>query len=183
MNNLKYSIQLLIKILHDPNCVRMSKSTVKGFLAELYVKEKLESEGAIVIHKGNQSGYDLLINDKIRIDVKSSTIKGSKQFPDWGWALRTKPLSKVSFTHLVCVAYDKNFNAVKFVVINVNDLELFPDVKGRFHSVKRSFSLMLDGIDYPNNEYFNSCKKLLEKEKVKIINESENLLELLKIEH
>lgn len=53
------TISLLRKIIFDTNCDRMNKSTIKGFLGELIVKERLEEVGFEVKHQGNQSGYDL----------------------------------------------------------------------------------------------------------------------------
>lgn len=173
------TIQRLKDILNDPNCLRLNMSTIKGYLGELYVLQKLEKEGRLVVLKGKQSSYDLLVDGDISIDVKSSTIKGSKKYPDWGWALRTKGLDKIKNTHFVCVAYNENYDVVKFVTINTNDLEEFPDVKGRFNSVKRSFSLMLDDVDFPDHEYFKACEEMINKKKVKVINFDENLSECL----
>ena len=63
MSNVSDTIDLLKKVILDPNCSRMNQSTVKGYLGELLVKAKLESEGALVEHLGNQRGYDLQFNN------------------------------------------------------------------------------------------------------------------------
>mgnify|MGYP006179999811 CR=1 FL=1 len=73
---MKNTIENLQKLLLDDNCSRMNKSTIKGYLGELYVKGKLEAElDGEVKHLGNQSGYDLEIDSNILIDEKFSTIK------------------------------------------------------------------------------------------------------------
>lgn len=174
-NSIIRTIENIKDIIRDENCLRMNKSNIKGYLGELFVKKKLEDEGLVVVHKGNQSGYDLELSGGIKIDVKASTIKGSKRFPDWAWALRIKSLDKVKFTHLICVALDQNYDVSKYCIIKVEDLEMFPSASGRFNSVKRSFSLMLDGINYPAIEYFQKCERLINDGKVKVINSNDIL--------
>ena len=75
MNKISKSIKLLQRVIRDSNCGRMNLSTVKGYLGELLVKNKLEQEGFKVDHAGNQSGYDLRIGGA-KIDVKFSTLLG-----------------------------------------------------------------------------------------------------------
>lgn len=177
--NIGQSIDLIKAVITDENCQRMNKSNLKGYLGELFVLRKLEDEGCEVIHKGNQSGYDLLVDSNFTIDVKSSTIKGTKSHPDWGWALHIKTKKNINCSHFICVGFNENLDAEKYCVIKSENLELFPSASGRFNSVKRSFSLMLDGIQYPNNPYFSDCKKLVQEGKVQVIQSTEGLRSLL----
>ena len=87
------TIQRLKLVIKDENCARMNHSTVKGFLGELLVKAKLESEGLEIIHRGNQSGFDLEYakeHSHFKIDVKYSEPKNDfeKAVTNWGWALQ-----------------------------------------------------------------------------------------------
>src|ERR1700724_1160231 len=113
MTPINETIQRLKLIIKDENCARMNQSTVKGYLGELLVKAKLESEGLKLFHQGNQTGHDLEYtndNQSVKIDVKCSSQKSEfdKVAPNWGWALqhenKTKP---ITCTHFVCLALDK----------------------------------------------------------------------------
>src|SRR5438067_1175751 len=55
MNEINDTVNLLKRIILDPNCTKMNLSTVKGYLGELLVKAKLEREGMTVEQHGNQS--------------------------------------------------------------------------------------------------------------------------------
>jgi hypothetical protein len=92
MSNENNTIELIKKLILDLNCSRMNLSNVKGFLGELLVKKKLESEGVPVTHRGNQSGHDLEVvyeGEVFKIDVKYSNLKSEyhRNCYNWGWAL------------------------------------------------------------------------------------------------
>src|ERR1700733_12606376 len=88
------TIQLLRGIILSPDCAKMNLGTVKGYLGELLVKQRLQDElGVIrVEHFGNQHSHDLQSNrdaKAIQIDVKTSIAKDEFKwgFPYWSGAL------------------------------------------------------------------------------------------------
>ncbi len=150
MKSIQSTIKLLKNILRDDNCDRMNHSVIVGYLGELLVKSKLEKElnkkGVQIIHKGNQSGYDLAIDGRsIEIDVKTSTLKDEvKDFPPyWGWALKhankTRP---ISCSHFVCIALNSNFKPRSFYVIKAKHVKYFSSGFAQFRNVERSFIIM-----------------------------------------
>ena len=137
-NNLETTIKNLKKLIRDSNCQKMNLSTVKGYLGELMVRKKLMEESKEVIHKGNQSNYDLKV-DNYLIDVKLSSLKEEIKYFNhhWGWALNhTNKKRKISCTHFVLVALNKKYNVENFFIIKANDVEKFPSGIGQFRSKK-----------------------------------------------
>lgn len=132
----KEAIALLKKILKKDAFKRMNKGTVVGFLGELIVKQKLEDEGYEIKHSGNCASIDLLykIGDKeIKIDVKTSRPKDeiSCGIHYWGWPL-SKSAKQCKCSHYICVALDKDYNVKNYFVINVKEIEKFPNGLGQF---------------------------------------------------
>jgi len=154
MKNINRTINLLKEIIKDENCRHMNLSTIKGYLGELIVKAKLESEGCMVKQKGNQCGYDLDF-ENIKIDVKTSSLK--EETPGklgWGWALKQKSKKRrLSCTHFVCLALDKNYNEKSFYIIKKEDIRKFPSNSKRFKNVEYRFDVYL-------NENINDKKVL-----------------------
>ena len=141
----------LKSLILDDNCRNMNLSTVKGYYGELLVKQKLELEGAIVKHLGNQSGYDLelSLDGKIfKIDVKFSTLKDEHAWGTsyWGWALHheNKKAKRFTATHLVCVASRPDLTIDRLFVIRAVDVSKFPASVGQFKNVKHSFRILQD---------------------------------------
>jgi len=144
IKSLKYIIQYQAKLEKKT----MNLSTVKGFLGELIVKRKLEEEGLDVLHKGNQSGYDLEFGN-YKIDVKFSAFKNDsrdKRGNHWGWALIQGPKKKIKCTHFVCVGADEFLNPLFYYIINQDHHTLFHRGKGQFKGVQRGFIVL------PNEE-------------------------------
>lgn len=184
MKPINETLKMLKQILEDENCHKMNKSTVKGYFAELFIKAKLEEEikgtaDTEIIHRGNQSGFDLEIGKKIKIDVKYSTIKDNV-FEDWSWALLLPSKNRgISCTHFVCVGVNKEFHPIKICVINASDIEKFPTPeKGRFN-ITHSFSLPQDHNPWPQGKYFDDCQNLVMQGKVKVLEKEQRLLDLL----
>jgi hypothetical protein len=138
------TIALLRKVIKDPVCGRMNMSTIKGFLGELIVKERLEDAGFEVDHRGNQSGYDLSFwseDQEFRIDVKTSTLKDELSCGrlHWGWALvHSNKRKAVSATHFMCVGLDESFEARRFILIPSEWAGKFPAGIGQFNRVKHA---------------------------------------------
>ena len=129
--NFDPTIEKLRDLIKDPIAHSMNLSTVKGFLGELLVAQRLRQEGGEVILKGNQSGHDLeLHKGSIKIDVKLSTLKSEvKGCPKyWGWPLRfDRNADKlVSCTHFVCIGVNDDLLPVRYYVIKSGDLLKFP---------------------------------------------------------
>lgn len=150
MNGTIETINLLKLLLRNENCKHMNLSTIKGYLGELIVREKLESEGCVVRQKGNQCGYDLEF-ENIKIDVKTSTLK--EEMPGklgWGWALKQKSKKRrLSCTHFVCLALDEKYNEKAFYVIKKDNAQKFPAGPKRFKNVENRFGVC-SGEDLKN---------------------------------
>ncbi|UMR32902.1 hypothetical protein MJ904_12480 [Massilia sp. MB5] len=141
------AIDLLTQIIQLPACRKMNLSNVKGYLGELFVKERLESEGQIVEHVGNQSGFDLRFAHgkcDIRIDVKMSLLKDefSWDFKYWGWALKQESKKKpITATHFVCVGCDENLAPKALFVVRAADVTQFPRGEKQFSKVQHGLIL------------------------------------------
>jgi len=187
MSALRNTIKLLENVINDPNCGRMNLSTVKGFLGELLVKEKLGKEGKKVEHKGNQSGYDLEF-DNIKIDVKFSALKREVAYlPEcWGWALKHASKKKpINFTHFICVAATRDNHSIDaFYVIKASDIKKFPRGSGQFKSVKNAFSVLPNQIlpEFENPDWekqFKISLELLKNGTVKKVKLNQKLIKYL----
>jgi hypothetical protein len=172
MNDVKETIELIKRLIFDPNCARMNLSNVKGYLGELFVKAKFESEGVEVTHFGNQSGHDLELtyqNRIYKIDVKFSTLKCeySPKQNNWGWALiHQNKKREVTCTHYVCVAADPELEVVGYYVIRREHAELFFSGVGQFKGVKHSLMLFQNkefapSVEAKYFELFETSIKLL----------------------
>ena len=182
------TIELLKKVIRDPNCKEMNKSTVKGYLAELIVMNKLQSEQADVTHIGNQGGFDILYKKngkELKINVKCSEFKDEFRLgcKYWGWALQHGSGEKdFSATHYVCVGLDDDFNEGVLVVIPCTATAAFPPGIRQFRNVKHSLIVFkdvpaLDEKKYADVLEFNkTSEQLLKKAGVKKL---ENLGETL----
>lgn len=170
MKKFKSTIKLLKKILNDPNCQRMNKAIVVGYLGELIIKNKLEKEGYKVTHRGNHGKYDLEFfkNEVLyRIDVKTSTFKDEHKWGHkyWGWPLviSTKDLT---CSHFVCLALDEKYNEKAMYIISQKKVKFFSKALGQFKSVKHGFGLFPGKIP-----------KILDKRWYKFMKKSKNLLD------
>jgi hypothetical protein len=166
-------IKKIISVLKDEESVRMNKSTLIGFLGELYVKNILIDEGFYVEHKGNQSNVDLIIeSEKIKIEVKTSTIKDfDKPFPNWNWALLSK--DKTNATHNICVALNEDFTLNSIYLIKSENLKLFPEPDDkRFVKLKHVLSVRKNENTLTDLKQYTECDKLfIEKKVLKIQND------------
>ena len=129
----------------------MNKGTLVGYLGELLVLQKLQSEGIEVTHLGNQKGVDLSCSspfnsDIIRIDVKTSRLKDEFKVTgrrNWGWALNHKNKVKpITCTHFVCVQLNEALQPCGYVVIQKDLLNLFPPSYGQFKNVEHGLGLL-----------------------------------------
>jgi len=190
MSNDSDTIELLKKVILDPNCSRMNQSTVKGYLGELLVKAKLEREGALVEHLGNQRGYDLQFNHggrPFKIDVKFSALK-CEYCPgqnNWGWALVHQNKKRpVSCTHFVCVAVDYQLEVIGYYVVSHNQVGRFPAGVGQFGRVKHGFILFEDNSYAPDegNKFFllsETSRQLRKDRTIIFVDKNESLLRAL----
>src|SRR3990172_5207946 len=157
------TIHLLQQVILDENCGRMNKSTVKGFLGELIVKEKLEEAGFEVEHQGNQSGYDLLVwfqDKEIKGDVKTSTLKDDLYCGrnHWGWALKHSNKKKpISATHYICIGLDDDLEAKRFFIIPASLVSKFPKGIGQFSKVEHALCAFQKQFT-PENPYSKKSK-------------------------
>lgn len=141
----------------------MNQSNVRGFLGELYVKEKLESEGCEVTHFGNQSGIDLeIVGKNIRIDVKFSSLRNPHSWDaNWGWALKSLSKRKISCTHFICVAADENYDVNSYYVVKSECISLFPQATGQYKNVQHSFLLQQNTKNLIDLEDYSRCRNLI----------------------
>ena len=172
------TISLVRRVMKDPNCERMNMSTIKGFLGELIVKERLEDAGFEVWHRGNQSGYDLSVwvdDQEFKIDVKTSTLKNELSCgrPHWGWALLHSNKKKaISATHFVCVGLDENFEARRFIIIPSEWAGKFPSGIGQFNRVKHALCAFQraytpEGLTPQKMAYIDKCQRWLKHKRIK----------------
>lgn len=120
----------------------MNLSTVKGYLRELLVKAKLESEKLQVEQTGNQSGYDLKVSNSTKIDVKFSILKNEcgANGKYYGWALVQKSKKRpLTCSHIVCVGVNENLKLDCLYVIPKKHIYSFPAGAGQFNGVKNGF--------------------------------------------
>ncbi len=185
------TIQRLQEVIADLNCTKMNLSTVKGYLGELLVAQKLTDEGATIRMVGNHSGYDLEIPDfGVRIDVKFSTIKSEvKGCPDyWGWALKhASKLKDITCTHIVLVAVDRQFQPVKFYVVRASMLDRFPASAIRqFKNVVHGCVLLVKPADLKTiappelKAYFDINKTFLSDQTISQVSTKGSLMNALK---
>jgi hypothetical protein len=190
MSDVNKTIELIKRLIFDPNCARMNLSNVKGYLGELLVKAKLESEGVEVTHLGNQSGHDLELTYKgklYKIDVKFSTLKSEYHRGEcnWGWALIHQNKKRdVTCTHYVCLAVDPTLDGVGYYVIPREHAELFFAGVGQFKGVKHSLMLFQNKEFAPdaNAKYFQlyeTSKKLFQTGTAVFVERNSSLLEIL----
>lgn len=174
------TIDKILSILKDDSFNRMNLSNLKGFLGELYVKQKLESEGWEIEHKGNQSNVDLINHqNKIQIDVKLSSVKyhGKNKYKLWTWALRQSSKQNMHCTHFVCVALDAEFNPIAYYLVNNSDnLSSFPDPnEKRFKNVTKILAIADCLNEFSENQVIQECHKLLDSKTIVKVLPEENL--------
>lgn len=165
------AISLLRQIVLSTDCAKMNRSTVKGFLGELLVKERLEREGISVEHLGNQNGFDLrfFVNGRtICADVKMSMPKDEFKwgFEYWGWALLHENKKKeVSATHFICVGCSESLEVESLYVAPSLRLSEFPKGIRQFSKVKHGLILQRDalpaGVAQPEAELYSRSRQLL----------------------
>lgn len=125
----------------------MNRSTVKGYLGELLVKERLEREGRNVLHLGNQSSVDLQFDYKgrtVSVDVKLSLLKQEfgPGISHWGWALQHENKKRaISATHFICVGCSETLEIDTLFIVRAGDVNAFPPGDGQFGKVKHGFVL------------------------------------------
>lgn len=177
-NAIDKTIATLKSVISDNNCARMNKSTIKGYLGELIVKRHLEGEGFVVQHFGNQTGYDLFIEDRsLKIDVKMSVLKDEFGWgmDYWGWALIHMNKKKdITATHFVCLGCDKDLKARVFVVVPASITTRLPQGIRQFNKVKHGLIVFPDKrrpkLDKPNEAHFlSSCDRLLKTHQIKVV--------------
>jgi hypothetical protein len=150
----------------------MNKSAVVGFLGEVLVKNRLESEGVgHVKHKGNQHGIDLqfdLGGRHVGIDVKTSLQKDERKwgFKCWGWALHNESKRRpITATHFVCVGLSELLEVQSLYVIKAADVSLFPPASRRFKNVTNALMLpcsnLAPQVVEPQDASFAVSKALL----------------------
>ncbi len=154
----------------------MNLSSVKGYLGELLIKNKLEDEGLHVKHHGNQSGYDLSYKysgNEFRIDVKTSLLKNEYNFDHdyWGWALLHENKKKeIKATHIVCLGCDKDFSPHFFIVIPISRMAKFPNGMKQFSKVKHGLMVSLGNKNKTQeDEFIKKCRTVLRTNKIEIV--------------
>lgn len=164
------AIELLQQVAVHPDCDKMNRSTVKGFLGELLVKLRLEQEGMTVTHLGNQKGYDLqFVNGEssICVDVKMSLPKDEFRwgFEYWGWALQPVSKKVISATHFVCVGCTADLEVDTLFVVRKEDVGQFPAGERQFKGVLHGLILPIDPQQSPpqiTSNAFDTSRRLLQ---------------------
>lgn len=179
------TILRLRKVIKDPNCKRMNMATIKGFLGELIVKERLEDAGFEVYHQGNQSGYDLYFSEQdqeFKIDVKTSTLKNelSCSRDHWGWALiHSNKQNLISATHFICVGLDQSLVARQFIIIPARLVKKFPKGIGQFNKVEHALcafqkSFTPKNLSSEKSNYIKKCQGWLRHKAIKRLSKGQS---------
>jgi hypothetical protein len=130
---MKTTIENIKSIVNDLNSNKLNKGSLKGFLGELIVKDKLEKDGYSVDHAGNQFVHDQEFDyqgSKLKIDVKSCFLI----IPYYLGALRTAREKKISCTHFICVAFKPLILVpLKYYLIRTNEIDRFQPSNQRFN--------------------------------------------------
>jgi len=180
-------VELLRRVALSPDCAKMNRSTVKGYLGELLVKQQLEVElkGIRIDHHGNQSGHDLQYVCGavcIKIDVKTSTAKDERKWglQYWSWALQNKNKKKpVTATHLVCVGLNANLILDSLFVIRAENIRLFPPATGQFSNNTHCLFLPVTAVCSTSkaltDPLFHTCQRLLAEQLVVRVRPNEHL--------
>jgi hypothetical protein len=182
MRTLTDTIQLLKDVILDENCIRMNKSVVKGYLGELIVLKKLQSDGYKPEHFGNQSGFDIHLDD-VKIDVKTSELKKDGSDDEiWGWALRRKD-KPIKYDAAVCVALNKKLDVDAYYCIFRQNVEKFESQHERFNHVLNRFHKFRIPPDAKSSkkliEAYEQSEQFLKYGKVIAITPDANLGEIL----
>jgi hypothetical protein len=197
ISDINAAVAQLIAIINNEHCKRINRSNVIGYIGELLIRRKLLEEGIAsknIEHKGNQTAYDLLFNETIRIDVKTSTLKSeAKGLPNyWGWALKFRKAYTITVkrkrtypTHYICIALTKDYAVENYYIIKYSELNKFP-VSGiaQFKNVEHGYIVLEKPDDILNgkNENFNSFIKICEEltgNAVNILKPNQNLSKVL----
>lgn len=170
------AIDLLRAVILSPDCAKMNRSTVKGFLGELLVKERLESEGIEVNHLGNQNGVELCFEiggKRVSVDVKMSLPKDEFKwgFEYWSWALLHENKKKeVAATHFVCVGCSQALEIESLFVVQKSRLAEFPRGIRQFSKVTHGLvlqrGLLPAGIEPPEAALYAISHQLLKNDAV-----------------
>ena len=179
MRQIGKTISLLKRIIKDKNCERMNTSTVKGYLGELLVIQKLGKEGKTIKQAGKQTSYDFAYNNK-RIEVKTSIPKDDFKlgYKYWGWGLKHVNKKKVSATHFICLAVDEALRPHKYFIFKVEDLKHFPRGAWQFKKLERVFHYSEGNRKISaarQRSIFLKSRNLLRKRKVKVVGKKGNL--------
>lgn len=186
----KDAIALLREVIKSPDCDKMNRSTVKGFLGELLVKQRLEDEGQTVQHHGNQTGYDLRVSiegREVLIDVKMSLPKEEYGwgFEHWGWALlHDRKTKAANATHYVCVGCSATLEVERLFVVQAASVAKFPQGIRQFSKVKHALVLPVaktlpSSISPPIVPLYTECQAHLSRRVVHEVSKNERLSDAL----
>lgn len=157
----KKAINYLIKLKKNFDKIdpKIPKKLV-GDLGEYYVVTKLKKRGFSLTQKGGQGGYDILADNQIRIEVRTSLLKNEGIFPKginfFGWRVENRnQKKKKKFDFLVCVALDDSWLKPKFYIFSYKEAFSVGDVQiSRFRNVKKKIQL------FENINIFKKALKL-----------------------
>ena len=67
---------------------------VMGYYGEVLMGDELQKRGIPYEERGGLAGYDLLVDDRIKLEVRTSELKNERCFPKnimaWGWKLQKR---------------------------------------------------------------------------------------------
>jgi hypothetical protein len=116
-----------------------------GLCGELLVKSKLSENNIPYTSKGGQAGFDIVLEDGRRIEVRSSLLKNegiySKDVMFYGWRIKDRGKEE-KYDFLICVAIDEGLTNPKFYIFTKDEAMKAGDVNiPRFRKVQKKLHL------------------------------------------
>lgn len=92
-----------------------------GELGELCVLKELAEHCSEIERKGGLCGYDILLQKKQKIEVRTSNLKNNGEYDKsikfWGWTVEKRGTTrKPKFDFLICVAFKENYKKPDFYI-------------------------------------------------------------------
>jgi len=116
-----------------------------GLCGELLVKMELAGKGVSFKSKGGQGGFDIMLENGKKVEVRSSLLKNEGLYPEdvkfHGWRIKQKG-KELSFDYLVCVAFDDDLANPKIYLFTKEEVLKAEDVEiPRFKSAQKKLHL------------------------------------------
>lgn len=186
----KFVIETIIRFKKDIDKIapRIANKLI-GELGEYYVLFELARQGITGEHIGNHGGYDILANEKMKIEVRTSLLKDEGVYvnkvkgisagdvKNYGWRVKNRTKNnRKKFDVLVGVALDDKFTKPKYYIFTHEEAFKVDDVTiPRFNSVQKKIHLFenlnsLKRAKKANPEFITKYEEYINRNSNKFIN-------------